>query len=50
MIALLFCASLLAQLPMGGLSAAPFGIAERAAEAVTGSDPRRTITQIALAN
>jgi hypothetical protein len=43
MIAVLFAASLMAQLPIDGLSAAPFGIAERAAEGVVSSGCRRDL-------
>jgi hypothetical protein len=44
--------SLAAQLPVTGLSAAPFGIAERAADGIVAADAEdgATFTQIALAN
>jgi hypothetical protein len=42
--------SLAAQLPVTGLSAAPFGIAERAADGLITADAGATFTQIALAN
>jgi hypothetical protein len=46
--------SLAAQLPVTGLSAAPFGIAERAADGIVaaedGAEDGATFTQIALAN
>jgi hypothetical protein len=49
-IAILFAASLTAQLPIDGLSAAPFGIAERAAEGVVSSGADATFLQIAFAD
>jgi hypothetical protein len=45
--------SLAAQLPVTGLSAAPFGIAERAADGIVAAEDGcdgATFTQIALAN
>jgi hypothetical protein len=48
MIGLLFAASLAMETPRDGLSAAPMGIAERAAEGVLWHEPR--LTRIALAD
>lgn len=51
MIALLFVMSLLGQMPLSGLSSAPFGIAERAAGGFVSVQTRLPpATQFALAN
>jgi hypothetical protein len=49
-LAVLFGVTLLTQLPMDGLSTAPLGIAERAADGFVGAGTGAPVTHIAFAN